>query len=136
MKTSKGAALILIKDKSALMVLRDDKPEISYPNHWSINGGKVEKGETYREAAIRELEEETGYKSTNPILFMSETYINDKGVRIIAKRFYEVYDGKQILECLEGQEIRFVSLDEIASLKVFPGHDKAVRLAIKKANEE
>ena len=43
-----------------LMLLRDDRPDISYPNHWSLAGGRVERGETPEMAAHRELLEEIG----------------------------------------------------------------------------
>ena len=31
-----------------------------YPNHWSLPGGWVEYGETFEQASVRELQEETG----------------------------------------------------------------------------
>ena len=36
--------------------------EIQLANQWQYPGGKVEENETYRQGAIRELEEETGIK--------------------------------------------------------------------------
>src|SRR5690554_6121717 len=43
-----------------LLQLRDDKPGIPYPNHWTLFGGQVEKGETPDQAIRRELQEELG----------------------------------------------------------------------------
>ncbi len=56
-------------------MLRDDKPNISYPNHWSFAGaGSMEDGEEPIEAAKRELFEETGYQSNEPLPLMVTTY--------------------------------------------------------------
>lgn len=134
-KYIRGAALILIKDKKALMMLRDNKPEISYPNHWSITGGSVEKGESPKQAAMRELREETGYISKNPIKFSEAIYTDDKGRHIHAFRYYEIYDGLQQLNCYEGQKIAFLSTSEIKNKKVFPGQVESAIEAIRLANK-
>jgi 8-oxo-dGTP diphosphatase len=44
---------------NVLLTLRDPGKE-SYPNHWENTGGSALSGETSLQAAIRELEEETG----------------------------------------------------------------------------
>lgn len=43
-----------------LLMLRDDRPDIGSPNHWSTLGGHVEPGETPEQAAWREVNEEVG----------------------------------------------------------------------------
>ncbi|MDF2234516.1 NUDIX domain-containing protein [Albimonas sp. CAU 1670] len=45
-----------------LMQLRDDAPGLAAAGLWSPFGGGVEPGETLREAAVREFEEETGLR--------------------------------------------------------------------------
>ena len=53
------AAIILENDKREfLLYLRDNKPDIPFPDHWDLIGGHIEEGETPEEALIREVKEE------------------------------------------------------------------------------
>ena len=127
----RSAAIVLIKDGKALLQLRDDNPKITYPNHWGFaGGGTLEEGETYLQAAQRELKEEVGYISKNPTLFMTKTYQLPDGRTVKTKRYFEMYDGIQELACNEGQKIEFLSPDEIDKLKMYPGVGEAAKKAI------
>jgi 8-oxo-dGTP diphosphatase len=50
--------LLFDRDGRLLIYLRDDKPEIPFPNHWDFFGGHVEAGEKPAEALVREVREE------------------------------------------------------------------------------
>lgn len=127
----RSAAIILIKDGKALLQLRDDNPKITYPNHWGFaGGGSLDEGETYIQAAQRELKEEVGYVSKNPTLFMTKTYQLPDGRTVKTKRYFEDYDGVQELTCNEGQKIEFLSPDEIDNLKMYPGVGEAAKEAV------
>ena len=53
------AAIILENDYGELLLyLRDNKPDIPFPDHWDLIGGHVEDGETPEEALVREVKEE------------------------------------------------------------------------------
>lgn len=49
-----------------------------YPLTYAILPGLIDEGETAEQAAIRELEEETGYKSTS-VLQVSPVIVSDPG---------------------------------------------------------
>jgi 8-oxo-dGTP diphosphatase len=54
-----GTSIILRNSNNqVLLFLRDNKPEIPYPNLWDIPGGHVEAGETPEETIVREMLEE------------------------------------------------------------------------------
>jgi mutator protein MutT len=55
-----GASIAVFKDRKVLLVKRGRAPLAGL---WSLPGGKVEGGETPRQAACRELKEETGIEA-------------------------------------------------------------------------
>lgn len=55
------AAIIFENDEGEILLyLRDNKPDIPFPDHWDLIGGHVEEGETPEQALVREVLEELG----------------------------------------------------------------------------
>jgi 8-oxo-dGTP diphosphatase len=52
------SALLRNRQGQLIAQLRDDKPGLMFPAHWSTLGGRIEEGETPDEAMRRELIEE------------------------------------------------------------------------------
>ena len=55
-----GASMVVLNENKVLLVRRGRAP---FSGLWSLPGGKTEGGETPREAARRELKEETGIEA-------------------------------------------------------------------------
>lgn len=55
-----GASMVVLNQNKVLLVRRGRAP---FAGLWSLPGGKIERGETPREAARRELKEETGVEA-------------------------------------------------------------------------
>lgn len=56
-----GCSIIFLDSRErVLLLLRDDIPEIPYPNTWDLPGGHVEPGETPEVCIAREMKEEMG----------------------------------------------------------------------------
>ncbi len=106
------ATVVLLRaDGAVLLQHRDDKPGLSRANQWVTPGGHIAAGEAPREAARREFFEETGYQCTtlNPLT----PYPDCDGVRhFILYPFWEWYDGKQEIQCYEGQAVLFTTVEE------------------------
>ncbi|MHA1148586.1 MAG: NUDIX hydrolase [Promethearchaeota archaeon] len=55
-----GVGVMFIRDNQLLLVKRKYNPDAGY---WSIPGGHLDLGERVEDAAVREAEEETGFKT-------------------------------------------------------------------------
>ena len=117
-----GAVVIMMRnDGAVLMQLRDNIPNIPYPDHWALPSGAVEGEETPWQAAQRELLEETRYVAERGLeLFTAPQKINGKEVQ--RHVFLVNYDGNQEIECLEGRAMEFKKPEELSELKVFGDH--------------
>jgi len=60
----RNVALVLVQDRQGrVLALRRSAQDTWMPGCWGLPGGHLNKGESESEAAIRELEEETGLKA-------------------------------------------------------------------------
>lgn len=64
-KVAQGTATVWVVVHTAdRMILGKRASTNNNPNQWNFFGGRIDKGETPVEAAVRELEEETGHKTS------------------------------------------------------------------------
>lgn len=67
---------------------------------WDLPKGKMEKGESREESAVREIEEETGLKDVELVNFINTTY-----------HIYVERNGEKILKCTHWFEMNFKGED-------------------------
>ena len=105
----KGTSIIFVNDKSEiLLLLRDNLPEIPYPNMWDIPGGHVEDGETPEGCIIREMKEELNVNLGEFDLF-SMTEFKDRIEYTFWKKV--TFDINQ-LKLHEGQKLKWFTEEE------------------------
>ena len=93
-------------------------------------GGHVEKGESFTDAVIREIFEETGLKISDPVLCGIKDWSNDDGSRYMVL-FYKTdkFDG-QLSSSDEG-EVYWIELDEMKKSNMAEGMDKMLEVFLK-----
>lgn len=97
-------------------------------NYWELPGGKVEAGETTRQALQRELNEEINIRALDAEQFMQVFYrYPDRNV-LLDTWVVGAYDGE--VQAREHQAVLWIAIDEIESYR-FPPADKPILDALK-----
>jgi dATP pyrophosphohydrolase len=118
------------KTPEFLILRRSDKDKI-YPGLWQIVSGGIKRGEKAYEAAMREVQEETGIKPkrlyntplTNTFYFSSNDSVNVSPVFAA-----EVEGGTEVKISSEHRDFRWLRKDEAISLLVWPGQKEAIKI--------
>lgn len=122
MKIKLSTAVILNAQREVLMMLRDNKPGIMHPGKWGLIGGHAERGEKPIATLIREVKEETGLKIDKKICGKS-IITHELDPRGKIERSIFVIRGNWMNSDIikgEGQEIKFISRDDLFNLEVSP----------------
>jgi 8-oxo-dGTP diphosphatase len=99
---------------------------------WSLPKGKLEEGEDWLDAALREVEEETGYRCESSVELPRVSYLDRKGRRKLVRYW--------LMEPLEGgfephgevDELRWVTPHEADELLTYPHDRELVHKALRK----
>ena len=121
-----GGVVWKLTSKGQVKVLVIHRPRY---DDWSFPKGKLDPGESHRQAALREVEEETGFRCRTGDELPEARYADRKG-RPKRVRYWS-------MEPIEGEfatndevdEVRWLSLDEAAELLSYP-HDRTVLAAL------
>ena len=103
--------LCMVRDSDRVLVIdrkKEDWPGITFP------GGHVEAGESFTEAVIREVKEETGLRITSPQMCGMKNWVED-GIRYVVL-FYKTEKFEGDLISSEEGEVWWEDLKELPNL--------------------
>lgn len=127
-----GVGAIIARDSQILLVRRANPP---LQGQWSIPGGLVEVGETTREAAVREVREETGFEvDPERLVEVFERILRDDNSRVeyhfvLIDYFCRIISGTEKAGS-DVSELRWASCEDLESLGVAPETCAVIRKAI------
>lgn len=108
---------VLVQDKKD-----DDYSGITFP------GGHVEKGESFTDAVIREVFEETGLKIFSPQLCGIKDWIQKDGTRYMVL-FYKTNKYEGMVASSEEGEVYWTTLEEMKQKKLAYGMDRLYKVS-------
>ncbi|MCP8970620.1 NUDIX hydrolase [Ectobacillus ponti] len=120
---------VLLKENEVLLLQKPRR------NWWVAPGGKMELGETVREAVVREYREETGIYLKNPSLKGVFTFVIQENEKVVSEwmmfSFLATdYTGENQEECEEGI-LRWQRVGDIGNLAMAPGDYHIIDYLIK-----
>ncbi len=123
-----AACLIIRHGSHILLQKRSDKVE-TWPNFWAFPGGKLDDGELFREAAIRETREEIGIiiDSADIHREVMVAHRSITGVKVIYIGQVEIYENSPaIMEPDLATDLAWFPITELPS-PMIPIHTRALR---------
>ena len=98
----KVALIVLKKNNKVLIAKRVDKPFMNNAGMWGFPGGGIDKGETPKQAAVRECQEEIGVVPVNLRMLSKNdqfiTFVGELPVKKKIKLDYEEHDDWTLVD--------------------------------------
>lgn len=114
-----------------LLIQRGIEP---YKDKWAFPGGFMQIDETVEECAKRELEEETGLKTTSVEQFYTFSDVNrDPRERVITVAHYALVRLEEVKGGDDAMSAQWFAMNEIPSLAF--DHDRILRMAVNRLKE-
>ena len=121
-------------DGVAIKVLLIQRGIEPYKDKWAFPGGFMQIDETVEECAKRELEEETGLKTTSVEQFYTFSDVNrDPRERVITVAHYALVRLEEVKGGDDAMSAQWFAMNEIPSLAF--DHDRILRMAVNRLKE-
>lgn len=121
-------------DGVAIKVLLIQRGIEPYKDKWAFPGGFMQIDETVEECAKRELEEETGLKTTSVEQFYTSSDVNrDPRERVITVAHYALVRLEEVKGGDDAMSAQWFAMNEIPSLAF--DHDRILRMAVNRLKE-
>ena len=128
-----GASIAVFKGDTVLLVERARAP---FRGLWSLPGGSIEPGESAREAALRELKEESGTTAKiEGVVENVELAVTDDDGRPLTWRlamFYGRYAGGSLQPGSDASDANWVAIADLEKLSLTEGTASLIRLAARR----
>ena len=130
-EVSAGGLVIDASGTKGLLIGRRDLKDVAREKLlWSLPKGHIEEGETPEEAAIREVQEETGIESViHRELGVIDFWFMASGKRIhktVHHYLFKETGGKLAPQVTEVDDVRWFPLEEIVTLLAYPDEKKLI----------
>lgn|SRR3989338_5780151 len=113
----RSANIFVFNSEGKILIHKRSRSIPTYPGMWDVKlGGIVDAGESYEEAATRELKEEAGIENAK-LTFLFAMKVRDGPRKINRKTFMTKYDGELKLQKEELEEAKYAEIGEILEMK-------------------
>ena len=118
------AAAVLVRDDGTVL-LAQRLPGTPYPGYWEFPGGKLEAGESARDALVRELDEELGITVTRAVPWLVQRYVYPHA--LVELNFFRVFGWSGDPRGRDGQAIAWQTPDAIDVAPLLPANAVVLR---------
>ena len=121
----------LIRNKKNQILILSRKKKESFRDCWEFPGGKLNNGETYLEALVRELKEELNIKINIKEVVNYSFFKHQYRAFLLMMYVFEIkkWSGKVCNN--ENEKIEWVSISELRGKKLLPANIKVVDYFLK-----
>lgn len=117
----KEICVFILNDQKEVLLQKRSPNKKAYPNRWALLTGRVELNETFKNAAIREINEEVGLKinKENLNLFSKRTFTNDNIHYEITYFYYIKINLKEsdfIIQKEELSQVKWINIDVVIDM--------------------